>query len=97
MLLFVNLFCGLQSIPESAHYDLALYTQDVAGVLARSWMHKMQHFLDLACSHTDLGWNFTVAEITGYREPAELADLLQASGYPKCVYRRGLQIRSLCT
>ncbi|CAE8591268.1 unnamed protein product [Polarella glacialis] len=43
-------FCRRRSVNQNSHFHLSVYTEDVCGVLARSWCHRMQYFLNLTLS-----------------------------------------------
>ena len=89
-------FCKQSKIPQSARYEISLYGEDVAAVFARTWVAKMQAFLNL--------WRdtkrrptaaFTVLEYESWAEPSDFT--LQARTLGACPKgsKRVEQLRAL--
>lgn len=66
-------FCIARHMPRSARYEISLYTEQFASVLARAWCHRMQFLLNLAIKHDSDTHAFSPDELASWVEPTELA------------------------
>ena len=83
-----------QRVAKSAVYELNVYGDEIAGTLARAWVHKMQFFLELALVR-GMGCAYTADDIAGYEEPPDFSELEQNTREQAAIRRRVLQIRRL--
>ena len=77
-------------------FDINAYGQEVCGIMARSWCHKMQFYFDL--EHADPAGQskiFRERDHDGYTEPSEFTKLVSAGQYPTTLAKRIAQVRSM--
>jgi len=88
-------FCRANRSPLSATFAFSVYTEHKAGVLARSWCHRLQYFFDKSLHHPDLLCTCTPAERSSYQEPSELTALAEEPDLPANIQRRIATIRAV--
>jgi len=88
-------FCRENRSPLSATFAFSVYTEHKAGVLARSWCHRLQYFFDKSLHHPDLLCTCTPAERSSYQEPSELTALAEEPDLPANIQRRIATIRAV--
>ena len=71
-----------------------IYGDELAGTLARAWLHKMQFFFELAVVQ-GMGCAYTAEDIAGYNEPPDFSVMQERAGEDAQVRRRVSQIRRL--
>ena len=87
-------FLEAQHLPKSARFDVSVYTQAGAALLARTWCEKCQHLYDIAAAHGDERHEFSDAELAMWLEPSAFADLTEhATGraLQRCLWLRALR------
>ena len=87
--------CKSQVVPVSSSYDLGVYGEATAGVLARAWCHRMQHAINVACARRELEMRVVAADMAGYIEPVDFATLSDTVGIASNVRSRCTAIRRL--
>jgi len=87
-------WCQARRLRKSARYELSVYGEHVAGVLARAWAGKMQYMFNLCCSQGDTV-ALTAEQLAGWQEPSDLTQVAQNKKVPAILARRIRQIREL--
>ena len=88
-------FCRRRGVPQSARFELSLYSPPHAGVMARGWAHRMQHFMTLEVAARDEAHVFTADEISSYTEPTEFVQVSEVFRGHAQATKRFRAIRSL--
>ena len=89
-------WCRSRGMPLSARYDLRLYGEEVAAILARGWCSKMQFLLNESFKTAEPTARLTEAARDRWVPPSELARVeLDLAGHRRAQQRLS-QIRLLC-
>ena len=80
-----------------ARFEINASSQPVAAVMARAWVHRMQHFYDLELQSGTEGAQFSLADIASYQEPSEFQRVALSLATHPLGAQRVVQIRRLFT
>lgn len=83
---------GLQA---SVSFSFKKYTEAVAVVLARAWVHRMQHFYNIYKVVGDPQMEYTAAHWSNYVEPDALVQLSESADVKPSVLERIFQIQAI--
>jgi hypothetical protein len=87
-------FCAGRGLAKTARFEIALYGEANAAVLARGWAHKMQwHYTRYVASGGE-HYVFPAAELAMYREPTEFVRVATALHDTAQARRRVAAIRA---
>ena len=87
--------CRKRSMNRSARFELSLYGEANAAILARSWCCKMQYIFNMCHMHKDDLHVFTAAEKAAWPEPSDLAGAARELAGSNRALTRIAQIREL--
>lgn len=90
-----ELWCRSRGLPLSSSFTFKVFGEQGAAALAQAWIHKLQHFYDLAKGGSQKEFVYTDEAVRAYSE--ELAFRQFADGLPpkSKVHQRVMQIRAL--
>ena len=86
-------WCGKRGLQKSMRFEVTLYGEKGAAIMARAFYHRMSYFYGLCCELGELDHEFAAAEKASYVEPTELTEF--ASTLSGQAWQRVLQLRSL--
>ena len=89
----VSDWCSSRGLQKSMRFEVTLYGERGAAIMARAFCHKMSHFYELCRDLDELDHVFSMEEKQAYAEPPELTDF--ATSLTGQALRRVLQLRDL--
>jgi len=88
-------WCHKAKVLQSARFEISAYTEASAGILARAWCSKMQHFWNLSMQSPEQPTAFSAEDKRSLLEPSDFTLLAQDPTSSKQMQKRIQAIRAL--
>ena len=69
-------WCGEYGLNKSASFEISLYGEPLAALLAQAWCHRLQYFYNIYLQCAEAGCTYSQKDVEAYEAPAEFKEAI---------------------